>query len=246
MARAIVFGARTATWRAISRIRSEGSTPDSDFSRLLHRRTTKPHDHARILPSTASRHRCVLLALVFLCGGASIGTELAMSRLLAPYFGTSTFIWANLIGLTLAFLAIGYTIGGRLADRNPSLDVMLVIAGLAGFCGGDDSGHCPTRSSVSRSTRSMSLNVGVFFGSFFASLLPAGDSDASVRMHLAVCDPHANAEHSFCWRDGREYLCAFDRWIDCRKLSAGSGTDPALRDARDLPDHGCGPHGAFA
>ena len=52
-------------------------------------------------------HRRLLLAVVFLCGGISIGTELAMSRLLAPYFGTSTFIWANLIGLTLAFLAIG-------------------------------------------------------------------------------------------------------------------------------------------
>ncbi len=92
-----------------------------------------------------------------------------MSRLLAPYFGTSTFIWANLIGLTLAFLAIGYTLGGRLADRNPSLDVMLVIAGLAGFA----VALIPV---VAKPILRLSLdafddlNVGVFFGSFFASL----------------------------------------------------------------------------
>ncbi len=115
-------------------------------------------------------HRRLLLAVVFLCGGISIGTELAMSRLLAPYFGTSTFIWANLIGLTLAFLAIGYTVGGRLADRNPSLNVMLVIAGLAGFT----VALIPV---VARPILRLSLdafddlNVGVFFGSFFASLL---------------------------------------------------------------------------
>ncbi len=114
-------------------------------------------------------HRWLLLALVFLCGGASIGTELAMSRLLAPYFGTSTFIWANLIGLTLAFLAIGYAVGGRLADRRPSLDVMLVIAGFAGFA----VALIPV---IARPILRLSLDafdeldVGVFFGSFFASL----------------------------------------------------------------------------
>ncbi|MEZ4665381.1 MAG: fused MFS/spermidine synthase [Thermomicrobiales bacterium] len=114
--------------------------------------------------------RWLLLALVFVCGGASIGTELAMSRLLAPYFGTSTFIWANLIGLTLAFLAIGYTIGGRLADKNPSLGVMLVIAGLAGF-------SVTLIPVIARPILRLSidafddLNAGVFFGSFFATLL---------------------------------------------------------------------------
>ncbi|HYH13069.1 MAG TPA: fused MFS/spermidine synthase [Thermomicrobiales bacterium] len=61
----------------------------------------------------------LLRLIVFFGGITSVGTEVAASRLVAPYFGTSTFIWANLIGITLTFLAIGYWIGGRIADRYP-------------------------------------------------------------------------------------------------------------------------------
>lgn len=57
--------------------------------------------------------------LVFFGGLTSVGTEIAASRLVAPYFGDSTFIWANLIGITLTYLAIGYWIGGRIADSYP-------------------------------------------------------------------------------------------------------------------------------
>jgi spermidine synthase len=74
----------------------------------------------------------LIMPLVFVCGLSSIGTELAASRLVAPYFGTSTFIWANLIGLTLAFLAVGYYVGGILADRRPKPVWMFGIALLAG------------------------------------------------------------------------------------------------------------------
>ena len=48
--------------------------------------------------------------VAFTGGFVSIGLELTASRLIAPYFGSSTFIWANLIGVTLAFLApVSYT-----------------------------------------------------------------------------------------------------------------------------------------
>lgn len=69
--------------------------------------------------------------IVFLGGMTSIGTELSLSRLIAPYFGDSTFIWANVIGLTLTFLAIGYWLGGRLADRFPRLWVLYSITAMA-------------------------------------------------------------------------------------------------------------------
>jgi spermidine synthase len=58
-------------------------------------------------------------ALVFVVGGASLGVEIAAARLLAPYFGASTIVWANTIGIVLVALSAGYWFGGKVADRDP-------------------------------------------------------------------------------------------------------------------------------
>jgi spermidine synthase len=62
-----------------------------------------------------------LYVLVFVVGTGSLGAEIAVARLMAPFFGASTIVWANTIGVVLVALSIGYWFGGRLADRNPSL-----------------------------------------------------------------------------------------------------------------------------
>jgi spermidine synthase len=73
----------------------------------------------------------VLAAVV---GAASLGAEIAAARLLAPWFGASTIVWANTIATVLVALSAGYFLGGRLADRDPTLSglsrLVLCAAGL--------------------------------------------------------------------------------------------------------------------
>ena len=83
--------------------------------------------------SSTLRSRRVLLPLVFISGMASLGVEFGAARLLAPYFGTSLYVWGVLIGLILIYLSAGYVIGGRLADRHPHDEVLYQITAWAGL-----------------------------------------------------------------------------------------------------------------
>jgi spermidine synthase len=67
------------------------------------------------------RPRFLLEAVVFCVGMASLGAEIAAARLLAPWFGASTIVWANTIATVLVALSIGYALGGRVADRHPTM-----------------------------------------------------------------------------------------------------------------------------
>jgi len=68
-----------------------------------------------------------LRVVAFCVGAASLGAEIAAARLLAPYFGASTVIWANTIATVLVALSVGYAVGGRLADRRADMRGMCVI-----------------------------------------------------------------------------------------------------------------------
>jgi spermidine synthase len=73
-----------------------------------------------------------LYVLVFVVGTASLGAEIAAARLMAPFFGASTIIWANTIGVVLVSLSIGYWLGGKLGDRHPDVRrLCLVVAAAA-------------------------------------------------------------------------------------------------------------------
>ena len=61
----------------------------------------------------------LLRLFVFGTGAAVMAVEFGAERLMEPFFGSSQLVWASLIGLILLALAIGYEVGGRLADRWP-------------------------------------------------------------------------------------------------------------------------------
>ncbi|MBI2453646.1 fused MFS/spermidine synthase [Candidatus Peregrinibacteria bacterium] len=81
--------------------------------------------------------RFFLYLTVFITGMAIMAIELTASRLLAPYFGASLFVWTNVIGVVLIALSLGYYIGGRLADRDQGrfaekiLHPLIFAAGIA-------------------------------------------------------------------------------------------------------------------
>ncbi len=59
--------------------------------------------------------------------------EILGSRVLAPNFGSSVFVWGSLISVFLAGLSAGYYIGGKIADLNPSakkLGAIIVAPGI--------------------------------------------------------------------------------------------------------------------
>ena len=59
--------------------------------------------------------------------------EIGASRLIAPFFGTSLFVWTNVIGVVMIALSIGYYVGGRLADKKPELKMLLWLLCIAGL-----------------------------------------------------------------------------------------------------------------
>ena len=79
----------------------------------------------------ADRRRALLIAAgVFTSGAVLLGVEIAASRVLAPFFGSSLFVWGALIGVVLTGLMLGYSIGGRLADVLPTPALLVGSIGL--------------------------------------------------------------------------------------------------------------------
>jgi spermidine synthase len=76
-------------------------------------------------------HPLAVRTIAFVVGAASLGTEIAAARLLAPYFGASTIIWANTIATVLVALSAGYWLGGKLADRRADLRGLCAVVLVA-------------------------------------------------------------------------------------------------------------------
>src|ERR1700675_4938436 len=69
----------------------------------------------------------LLKIVVATAGAVLMALEILGSRVLAPSYGSSVYVWGSLISTFLTALALGYGFGGRLADRRPSAAVLSVI-----------------------------------------------------------------------------------------------------------------------
>lgn len=86
----------------------------------------RPRDLAAA-PVTPTAPIGAVRTIAFVVGSSSLGAEISAARLLAPYYGASTIIWANTIATVLVALSIGYAIGGRLADRRADVSGLCAI-----------------------------------------------------------------------------------------------------------------------
>ena len=123
---------------------------------------TEPSSHAQRLDWR-------LAVLVFVAGAGTLATEIAAARLLAPYFGSSTVVWANVIGLILVYLSVGYWLGGKVADRRPRPVLLgtIVLAAAALIAVTPFVAQPILRAAASGFD---SVSIGVVVGSFLAAL----------------------------------------------------------------------------
>jgi spermidine synthase len=85
----------------------------------------------------SSRASAGILLVAGISGTCSMILELAAVRLVAPWYGTSTTVWTNVIGVVLLALAGGYLFGARLSrGALPARSLGFCLVGAAILTGG--------------------------------------------------------------------------------------------------------------
>lgn len=59
--------------------------------------------------------------------------ELCSAKLLSPFFGTSIYVWASVLGITLTALMCGYYLGGYISSKNKNANTMLWVMIIGGL-----------------------------------------------------------------------------------------------------------------
>jgi spermidine synthase len=138
---------------------------------------------------------------VFSAGMTTLALEFSASRLLGGVFGTSNLVWASIIGLILIYLAAGYFLGGRWADRQPHFSVMFAILAWGAFL----SGVTPL---IARPVLRLAadafdqLQIGLLLGSFTSVLILFSvpvtllGTISPFAIRLAIQDPNQAGEIS--------------------------------------------------
>lgn len=95
-------------------------------------------------------------------GASVLIVEILGAKLLAPYIGTSHFVWTAQITVTLFALAAGYYLGGRMVDRSRDLNRLFLAMMVAAI-------YLALTLYVTESVTYWCLNQGIKMGSILAS-----------------------------------------------------------------------------
>src|SRR5258707_3702479 len=69
----------------------------------------------------------LLFVLIFCLGILSMGLQLVASRVLAPFFGNSIFVWASLITTFLVAFSTGSFIGAAVSGWLPAIQRKIIL-----------------------------------------------------------------------------------------------------------------------
>jgi spermidine synthase len=123
-----------------------------------------PSRDEREEPALTGAPAWLLRAAVIIGGAAVMVVEILGSRVLAPNFGTTLHVWSALITVTLAALAVGYAVGGQVADYRPGLGPVMTIMACAG-------GTLLLSDLAARPVLNAAYDAGMVSGTFMAATL---------------------------------------------------------------------------
>jgi len=115
-------------------------------------------------PALTGARAWLLRAAVMIGGAAVMVVEILGSRILAPNFGTTLHVWSALITVTLTGLAVGYAVGGQVADYRPGLGPLMTIMACAGAT-------LLVSDLTARPVLSAAYDAGMVSGTFMAATL---------------------------------------------------------------------------
>lgn len=75
--------------------------------------------------------RSFLYTLSFIEGASVMSAELLGAKMLAPFYGSSLYVWATVMAVTLGGLAAGYFSGGYFAEKNKKNNFLFYVILLA-------------------------------------------------------------------------------------------------------------------
>jgi predicted membrane-bound spermidine synthase len=114
--------------------------------------------------TTAGMPKQVLLAVAFFEGAAVMVIELLGAKIIAPFYGTSLYVWSSVLGVTLAALATGYYLGGWLSQKYRTEIPLYLVLGLGAL-------FTLLAPHIAPSIMVATSGLGVRLGSFVAVLL---------------------------------------------------------------------------